>query len=43
MAFGLKNQKKLDKKQRTEQAQPYNKRGHALTEDLDGFQDLFWS
>ena len=43
MAFRLKNQKDIDKKKRTDQTESRNKRANALTEDSDGFQDLFWS
>lgn len=43
MAFLSGKPKDMDKKQRIEQPKIPNQRGHALTEETEGFKDLYWS
>jgi hypothetical protein len=42
MAFRF-GKKDIEKKSRVDQVKPRTSRGHALTEDTEGFQDLTWS
>lgn len=44
MAFRFgKKDKDIDKKKRSEPVKPQSHRGDALTEDMEGFKDLYWS
>ncbi len=43
MAFPFSGKKNIDKKKRSEPAKKRNHRGDALTEDMEGFKDLYWS
>lgn len=42
MAFLSRKPKEIGEKQHSEQPKAPNHRGHALTEDMEGFKDLFW-
>lgn len=42
MAFRF-GKKDIDMKKRSEPAKQQNNRGQALTEDMEGFKDLYWS
>jgi len=43
MAFPFWGKKDIDKKKKSEPAKQRNNRGDSLTEDMEGFKDLYWS